>query len=244
MRKFDGISDVFDDVKQVESSLRLLFDISSEFTFGIIAKNNRYKYINESSIITLLDNPLSGERFQAKDAANSHQVHVLDLSYSFPQIENDWQLFNSLSIDSNASLGMPNELLMIFSKEKSLAIDSILDNQMTVEHHRDIYILARVLKDIIEKGMEMLLRESNYKAAVLYQMIESSNHLTPVSGKEKRSKSMVVADCDAAFVSQIEKLGYELYSHKHEGKTRITIANYPTQSKELIEMFADRVATL
>jgi len=29
-----------------------------------------------------------------------------------------------------------------------------------------------------------------------------------------------------------------------EGKTRISIANYATQSKELIEMFADRVAEL
>ena len=105
-------------------------------------------------------------------------------------------------------------------------------------------MLQLVLKDIVEKGMEMLIRESNYKAAVLYQMIESSPYLEPIAPKEKRSKTIITVACDHDFFPKLVKLGFELFVEKGDEKTRISIANYPTHSKELIEMFADRVALL
>lgn len=241
LRKFDGKNDVIEDLNRIELSLRLLFGIPPEYGFEIIQKNKRSNYFNDSVELILLDDPRSGGRFQVQNDANAHGKQVIDLSYSFPQIDENWSFFESLLIDTNASLGISNELIMLFSREKSGGIASIVAQKL---NGRDIHLLARVLEDIKEKGMEMLVRESNYKAAVLYQMIESSDHLTTVSTKEKRSKTMVVAECDTAFLSQIQKLGYDLASYDNEGKTRITIANYPTQSKELIEMFADRLAAL
>lgn len=241
VRKFDGKNDVIEDLNRIEVFLRLLFGIPLEYGFEIIQKDKGSNYFNDSGEIILLDDPRSGERFKIQKDANPHEKQLLDLSYSFPQIDEDWTSFDSLLIDTNASLGIPNELLILFSKDKPGGIDAMEDKKL---YGRDIHLVARVLEDIKEKGMEMLVRESNYKAAVLYQMIESSDHLTAVSTKEKRSKSMVVAKCDTAFLSQIQKLGYYLASHDNEGKKRIIIANYPTQSKELIEMFADRVAAL
>jgi hypothetical protein len=46
------------------------------------------------------------------------------------------------------------------------------------------------------------------------------------------------------FSETIKETGYELSVRKIKEKVFISIANYPTHSKELIEMFSDRILAL
>ena len=219
LRRFRGENEIFENLHKVESTIRMLFGVKPEYSFGLIPKNERANCIKDAEAI-MLDDPNYGERCLAEKASNSHDKVMLDLSYSFPQLA-DAKLadYDSLLIDPGASLGVPNEFLMVFDRSDSSGFKPIDDQKLSEAHTEEVYVLAKVLEDIEEKGMEMLVRESNYKAAVLYQLIESSKHLAPVSVKEKRSKSIVMAQCEKDFLSKIKKLGYELSSFENEGKT-------------------------
>ena len=109
-----------------------------------------------------------------------------------------------------------------------------------------IYLLGQVLEDMNQKGMKQLKQETEYKAAVLYQALETCTYLKPfVSNAACRSKTTIVAELQDE--SQSEKIhkylkeknmlvstGYGDYKNKH-----IRLANFPTHSKEQIEMLAD-----
>lgn len=106
-----------------------------------------------------------------------------------------------------------------------------------------IYLLSKVIEDMNLKGIDMIRREIDYKAAVLYHTINEHNNLSPfVKEAQNQSKTVIVAEATNSS-EIIEKLsqkgfilgaGYGQYKSKH-----IRIANFPTHSKEQIEMLAD-----
>jgi phosphoserine aminotransferase len=108
-----------------------------------------------------------------------------------------------------------------------------------------IYLLGCIAEDMLTKGMDMIRRETAYKAAVLYQAFESSELLTPfVASPAHRSRTTTVAQCmDSpglmAFLEErgiIIGAGYGSYKNEH-----IRIANFPVHSKEQIEMTVDLI---
>ncbi|WP_017731706.1 aminotransferase class V-fold PLP-dependent enzyme [Nafulsella turpanensis] len=110
----------------------------------------------------------------------------------------------------------------------------------------DVYLLAQVTEDMNLKGIGQIKQETNYKAAVLYQAIEQCNYLQPfVRNKECQSKTTIVAELQKdmdhkrlldylAGKNMEVSTGYGEYKNQH-----IRIANFPTHSKEQIEMLAD-----
>jgi phosphoserine aminotransferase len=124
-----------------------------------------------------------------------------------------------------------------------------------LEHHRKhqtpstpnvlgIYLLGRVVQDMLEKGLERIRMESKYKSAILYHMLDSKQSISPfVKENHWRSETVVVAETKDQTNDIIERLdqkglvigsGYGPYKEKH-----IRIANFPTHSKEQIEMLVD-----
>lgn len=113
-----------------------------------------------------------------------------------------------------------------------------------------IYLLAEVLEDMNSKGMGQIRNETNYKAAVLYQALEACTYLQPfVKEKSCRSKTTIVAELEDETDSErlhqylkekkmIVSTGYGDFKNKH-----IRIANFPTHSREQIEMLADTLLT-
>ncbi|MEM6524147.1 MAG: aminotransferase class V-fold PLP-dependent enzyme [Bacteroidota bacterium] len=109
-----------------------------------------------------------------------------------------------------------------------------------------IYLLGKVAEDMLTKGMEMIRRETDYKAAVLYNTIEQSNVFKPfVNNVLNRSKTTIVAETsidsskiinDLAKKGMVIGAGYGKYKNTH-----IRIANFPTHSKEHIEFLADEL---
>ncbi len=236
MEAYDPQVDLF----TIERLFRTLLNITSvDYKFQLIQLSDKDK-LRENFTYFCKDDPKTGMDFLLS-SKEIQKGSLLDLTYSFPQVlESSWN-FDIFFIDPNASLGVPADFGVAFTRMDFEGFLTPFSIKSFEGHRQEIYVLGRVLANLEDKGKEMLLRESNYKAAVLYQMIESCENLEPVTDKEKRSQSMIVAKCNPEFQNKIEKLGYKLGA---ESKDTITIANYPTHSKELIEMFADRVVEL
>lgn len=106
-----------------------------------------------------------------------------------------------------------------------------------------IYLLGKIAQDILKSGVQRMRNDTTYKAAILNQAIESHpllNHF--VSSKPHRSKTTLVANSEypEKFIQFFEKkgivigTGYGVHMDNH-----IRIANFPTHSKESIEMLCD-----
>ncbi|WP_422006275.1 aminotransferase class V-fold PLP-dependent enzyme [Roseivirga pacifica] len=108
----------------------------------------------------------------------------------------------------------------------------------------NIFLLSKVTGDMLEKGIDVIRREANYKAALLQHMVEEHPLLDHfVENKAHRSKTVVVANTSVDSTAIINKLaekglvignGYSAYKGK-----QIRIATFPTHSKEQIELLVD-----
>lgn len=113
----------------------------------------------------------------------------------------------------------------------------------------DIYLLGKVAEDMNVKGLDMIRRETDYKSAVLYHCIKEHPKLECfIKDTKYLSKTTIVAKTNGspkAFIDPLEKLGlvigagYGKYKDEH-----IRIANFPTHSKEQIELLVDQLNKL
>ncbi len=106
-----------------------------------------------------------------------------------------------------------------------------------------IYLLGKIVKDMLDVGLKKLRNDTTYKAAILNQMVIDHPKLSHfVESKEHRSKTTIVAKTDNAseIIDEISKKGLILGGgygpHKED---HIRIANFPTHSKETVEMLCD-----
>lgn len=238
-------TDIYPDLLQ--QNVRALFGISEAYKFEILhlnVKKHLHELVIDSLQIIVKDDPMSGidAAIDAKQISATHSA--LDLSYSFPQKLQDYSHYNYLIIDPNASLGIPTDLVLLFYRNDSIEIVNKFMLKDASEYLPQIYLLHQVISDYVEKGMDLLVRESNYKAAVLNQLIENSRYLKPILNKIDKSKTMISAECDHWLLDKIEKKGFEVEANRIDAKVIITIANYPTHSKELVEMFSDIILEL
>ena len=110
-----------------------------------------------------------------------------------------------------------------------------------------IYLLGKVIGDFLRRGIDVIRRETEYKAAILYQALEQHDLLKPfVSDKQFRSRTVIVADCGehttnlATFLSS---KGLDAGSgYGPAKKTQLRFANFPAHSKEQFELLADSIA--
>ena len=110
-----------------------------------------------------------------------------------------------------------------------------------------IYLLGKVVADFLRRGIDTIRRETDYKAAIVYQALEKNEWMAPfVKEKEFRSKTVIVADCG----EHTEKISSHLATkglHAGDGygaakKTQLRFANFPAHSKEQFELLPDSLA--
>lgn len=111
-----------------------------------------------------------------------------------------------------------------------------------------IYIIGKIAEDILKYGVKRMQNDTIYKATLLNQLVDDHSSLSHfVESKEHRSKSTIVAKASDA-PSMIEKMGkigmilgtgYGPYKQEH-----IRIANFPTHSKESIELLCDQLSKI
>ncbi len=107
-----------------------------------------------------------------------------------------------------------------------------------------IYLLANVVEDFLRRGANALRKETEYKAAILYQCLNSHAVLKPfVKKTEWQSKTVVVADCGERtkdVVQFLQPFGLQPGDGYGElKKTQLRFANFPAHSKEQYELLVD-----
>lgn len=112
-----------------------------------------------------------------------------------------------------------------------------------------IYLLGCVVRDMLEKGLQRIRMESKYKSALLYHFLESKPNAQPfVKNPSWRSETVIVSETlgitDTVRGQLLNKGlmvgdGYGKFKGQH-----LRIANFPTHSKEQIEMLVDQLEML
>jgi phosphoserine aminotransferase len=143
--------------------------------------------------------------------------------------------------ETGASLGSYHSLLKIHES-------GIKYQTPETPNGLNIFLLSKVVEDMLSKGVDQIIRETNYKAAVLYQLFNDHPKLkASVDDEEIRSKTVAVADVEGGNTELMKftaAKGLILGSGYGKSKdSQIRIASFPTHSKEQIEMLADLLMT-
>lgn len=193
---------------------------------------------------------------------------AIDSVSSLPIPKYDFNTLDSLYFSVQKSFGLPAGLGVWLFNERCLekaehmkasgtyhdSYNGILNLKKFAAKHQtsctpnvlNIYLLGKVVEDMLAKGIDQIRQESKYKSALIYNLFETHPSLsTFVTAKKFRSETVGVAEVKGGSEKLIQKLsekglhvgnGYSQFKNKH-----IRIANFPTHSKEQIEMLVDTV---
>lgn len=187
---------------------------------------------------------------------------------AFPAIDLDFEMVDSAYFSVQKCFGLPAGLGVWIVNDKCIekarrkladghsigayqSLPNLLKNGQKFQttytiNVLDIFLLMKVSADMIEKGIDVIRRETIYKGLLLQKTITDHpglNHF--VQNDNLRSKTVVVANTNVPSNEWIEELsikgfvvgnGYGDYKGK-----QIRIASFPTHSKELIELLSDTI---
>lgn len=225
-------------------------------------------------VIGLAHNETStGVSFPLDQIAAIRQKHqeailAIDAVSSLPVVDLDYAVADTVYFSVQKGFGLPAGLgIWILNDrcieksakmaEKGLVRKSTHSLQSLVDYARDyqtpstpnvldIYLLAKVCADMLEKGIGIIRKESIYKAAIMYNMLDKHTRIFPfVTNKEIRSDTIIVANINEETETLIDFLrdkkliigaGYGAKKDK-----QIRIANFPTHSKEQFEQLTDLI---
>jgi phosphoserine aminotransferase len=110
-----------------------------------------------------------------------------------------------------------------------------------------IYLLGKVAEDFNRRGVHILRKETEYKAALLYNALESHALLQPfVKENKHRSKTVIVAttgEHTQAISNFLMARGIQPGDGYGKNKaTQLRFANFPAHSKEQVEFLVDTLA--
>lgn len=229
-----------------------------------------------AELIALIQNETSsGVQFPVENIAkfrenNPNKLIVVDAVSSLPYTHLDFSKIDSVYFSVQKGFGVPaglgvwiyNEKMVekaktLKAKGKSIgAYHSLLQLDKYAKDYQTpetpnvlaIFVLGKVVEAMNKKGIDMIRRETDYKAELLYHTLQTSEFLSPlVEEKTQRSKTVVVADVkkgtSSDVISFVEKKGIVIGKGYGSYKgNQIRIANFPTHSKELMEQVADILA--
>ncbi len=186
----------------------------------------------------------------------------VDMVSGLPFYKADWENWDSVYFSVQKGFGLPSGLGVWIVRRSMVKVEkgisphrqlsqmiAMADKYQTQETPNvlAIYLLAKICGDMLNRGIEMIRNETEYKSVLTYNAIEKSPYLKVfIPEKRYQSKTTIVAECvDVKPQKIIDYLmkyniivgtGYGKYADKH-----IRIANFPTHSKEVFEMMVDRL---
>ena len=242
--------------------------------FGQLPNTDPSLIPSETELITLALNETSTgvsfpqEDFEAIRNAHPEKLIAVDGVSAYPVIDIDFSKIDSAYFSVQKSFGLPAGLgVWIVSPRAIAKAEEKLAKGMSLGSYQalpnlvknakkgqttftanvlNIYLLAKVTGDMLEKGIDMIRRETKYKAALLNHLAESHPNLSPfVEDKRLKSPTVMVANTSMSSNHLIDKLegkglvignGYGSYKGK-----QIRIASFPTHSKEQMELLVDTI---
>lgn len=197
---------------------------------------------------------------------NFDKLIALDIVSAVPSLPVNFNNVDTAYFSVQKAFGLPSGLGVWIVNEKCHEIASSRASDVSLGSYRSLpnlkkfgdksqtpetpnmlylYLLGKVAQDILQVGIQKVRNDTTYKAAILNQSIENHpdlNHF--VSSREHRSKTTIVAESKnaAKIIESFRKnglvLGTGYGTHK---ENHIRIANFPTHSKESIEMICDLI---
>ena len=201
---------------------------------------------------------------------NPASLIIVDAVSSLPYPQFDYSLLDSVFFSVQKGFGMPaglgvwmvNDRCISKAEQlvsKGISIGSYHNLLTLLENSKKnqtpstpnvlgIYLLSRVVQDLLNRGIDNIRRETDYKAALLYQTLQAHAQVQPfVQQKEWRSKTVVVAntgDRTHALAAYLEHHGF-LAGDGYGAlkKSQLRFANFPAHSKEQFERLADLISS-
>lgn len=197
---------------------------------------------------------------------NPEALIAVDVVSSLPYVQLDYSKIDTAFFSVQKGFGLPaglgvwivNERCLAKAEHlltKGLSIGSYHNLLSMVSHAKKnitletpnvlaIYLLGNVVQDMLRRGLSIIRKETEYKAAILYNVLENHTQINPfVNQKELQSKTVIVADCNQNFDRVATYLkdkgllpgdGYGSFKNRH-----LRFGNFPSHSKEQYELLID-----
>lgn len=197
---------------------------------------------------------------------NPNALIAVDAVSSLPYPDFDYNQFDSVFFSVQKGFGLPAGLGVWMVNDKCIAkADQLLSKGISIGSFHSIpslyshaiknqnpetpnvlgiYLLGQVVEDFVRRGIKSIRKETEYKAAILYQALNQHTVLKPfVKDTALQSKTVIVADCG----EHTEKVAKALLvkgmqpgdGYGANKKTQLRFANFPTHSKEQFELLVD-----
>ena len=191
---------------------------------------------------------------------------VVDAVSSLPYPDFDYSKLDSIFFSVQKGFGLPAGLGVWVVNERCLAkADQLLAKGISIGTYHNlptlhanskknqtpetpnvlaIYLLGKVVEDMVRRGIKAIRNETDYKAAILYQALKDHPLINAfVQEPVFQSKTVIVADCGI----HTEKISNHLLRHNFQPgdgygefkKQHLRFANFPAHSKEQFETLVD-----
>jgi phosphoserine aminotransferase len=248
-----------------------------EVPFGNGFDINAYEIPSETELICVTHNETSSgvmmptADIHALRAKNPNAIIAVDAVSSVPYPQFDFKTIDSAFFSVQKGMGLPAGLGVwivndrcidkanaLKSKGKSIgtyhSLPSLWSNGSKFETPSTpnvfgIYLLAKVTGDMLKKGVDVIRKETDLKAAKLYDFVEKSSLLEVfVQNTAHRSPTVIVANTTGVASDLINALkpldlilgaGYGNFKDK-----QVRIANFPAVSVENVERLLDELSKI
>lgn len=195
---------------------------------------------------------------------NPSKLLALDVVSASPSLEVNFENIDTAYFSVQKAFGLPAGLAVWIANEKCHEVAESRSKKESLGSYRTlpnlkkfgdkhqtpetpnmlfIYLLGRIAQDILRAGVKRMRNDTIYKATILNQAVQNHPHLSHfVSSREHQSKTTIVASSGKAseIINFFEKKGLVIGKGYGDHKeNHIRIANFPTHSKESIEMLCD-----
>ena len=202
---------------------------------------------------------------------NPHALIAVDAVSSLPYPNFDYSKTDTVFFSVQKGFGLPAGLGVWIVNERCIAkAESLVTKGISIGSYHSlpslismaqknqtpetpnvlgIYLLSKVVQDMLRRGIQIIRTEAEYKAAILYQVLNNHPLLKPLVRDEQwRSKTVLVAESG----SNTEKITKVLLSKGMQpgdgygsAKThQLRFANFPSHSKEQFELLVDTLSEL
>jgi phosphoserine aminotransferase len=196
---------------------------------------------------------------------------VVDAVSSLPYPAFDFQQVDSVFFSVQKGFGLPAGLGVWIVNDRCLAkADSLLKQGINIGTYHNLptlntfakknqtpetpnvlglYLLNKIVHDFLRRGAQVIRKETEYKAAILYQALQQHPLASPfVKDAAFQSKTVVVAETGANTKTISQALQHKgLFPGDGYGKAKdsqLRFANFPAHSKEQYELLVDTLAEL
>jgi phosphoserine aminotransferase len=197
---------------------------------------------------------------------NPSALIAVDAVSSLPYPDFDFTKVDSVFFSVQKGFGLPAGLGVWISNERCIEkAEQILSKGISIGSYHSlpslianakknqtpetpnvlgIHLLAKVVEDMIRRGIQTIRRETDYKAAILYQVLDNHPLINAfVKETANRSKTVIVAECGEhteALTNHLIKKGMlPGDGYGAQKKTQLRFANFPAHSKEQYELLVD-----